>query len=99
MYSGYCKLVLCIVSMTCIDDMYRRYIDPIHDTYRIIYSITNIARPQLEQNMYNTTNLLYSDNDPHPKRCYSHRVLESTTSYIFPVQIGGSFTSPGIDTR
>ncbi len=26
-----------------IDDMYRRYIDPVHDTYRIIYSMKNIA--------------------------------------------------------
>ena len=45
-------LVLCIVSMIRYDT-YRRYIDPIHDryrdTYRIIYSIKNIAETVIKK--------------------------------------------------
>ena len=47
-------IVLCIVSMIRYD-MYRRYIDPIHDTYRdtyrIIYSIQNIAETVIKNNI------------------------------------------------
>ena len=32
-------------------DMYRRYIDPIRDTYRIIYSIQNIAETVIKNNI------------------------------------------------
>ena len=46
--------VLYIVSMIRYD-MYRRYIDPIHDTYRdmyrIIYSIQNIAETVIKNNI------------------------------------------------
>ena len=44
------ELVLCIVSMIRYD-MYRRYIDTIHDTYRIIYSIQNIAETVIKNNI------------------------------------------------
>ena len=36
----------------------------------------------------------YSDNDPDPTGYCSHRVVESSTSYTFPVQIGGIFYIP-----
>ena len=51
------QLVLCIVSMIRYDT-YRRYIDPIQDmyrdTYRIIYSIKNIAETVIKTQHTNT---------------------------------------------
>ena len=66
-------VVLCIVSMI-LYDTYRRYIDPIHDkyhdTYRIIYSIKNIAETVIKTQHTNTCmHKICAVNRSHQPRC------------------------------